>query len=336
MCRRIGEHALLALSRPTRRVAHALQRGGAGHRRDRHRARGSLPRGRAAAIGCACSSTRPARCCRAAGSRRGSCSAPASTSCSSATRWPPSLMRRGEIDLCIVGADRIAANGDVANKIGTYALAVAGAPSRRAVLRGGADVDVRCRHAPPAPTSSSSSAHADEVRRGFGAWTAPRDVPVYNPAFDVTPAALITGNRQRSRRAPPTLPLRRAMKHVLAIDEGTTGVTCLVIARRRAASPDAGTTRSPSTFPGRAGWNTTPTRLFDEAPSPRGATRSAQAGVTPDAIGITNQRETVVVWERAHRPAGAPRHGVAGPADRRPLRGTAHRTPIVSAPAPAS
>ena len=56
-----------------------------------------------------------------------------------------SLMAAGEVDLVIVGADRIAANGDVANKIGTYSLAVLGAPSRDPVLRRGADLDDRSR-----------------------------------------------------------------------------------------------------------------------------------------------------------------------------------------------
>ncbi|MGH7669063.1 MAG: S-methyl-5-thioribose-1-phosphate isomerase, partial [Gemmatimonadaceae bacterium] len=103
----------------------------------------------------------------------------------------PSVMRRGEIDLCIVGADRIAANGDVANKIGTYALAIAAhyhgvpfyvaapASSFDPATATGADIVIEQRA-------------ADELRRGFGALTAPADVPVYNPAFDITPAALIT------------------------------------------------------------------------------------------------------------------------------------------------
>ncbi len=103
----------------------------------------------------------------------------------------PSVMRRGEIDLCIVGADRIAANGDVANKIGTYALAVAarhhGVPFYVAAPSSTFD--------PATPTGADiviEQRAPDEVRRGFGALTAPADVPVYNPAFDVTPAALIT------------------------------------------------------------------------------------------------------------------------------------------------
>ena len=101
------------------------------------------------------------------------------------------LMRAGRVDACFVGADRIAANGDVANKVGTYGLAI-----------------VARQHGIPfyvvAPTSTFDSATArgddivieersgDEVRRGFGAPTAPEEVDVFNPAFDVTPAELIT------------------------------------------------------------------------------------------------------------------------------------------------
>ena len=101
------------------------------------------------------------------------------------------LMRAGAVDLCIVGADRIAANGDVANKIGTYALAVAaryhGVPFYVAAPEStfdgatatGADIVIEERS-------------ADEIRCGFGTATAPADVSVRNPAFDVTPAALIS------------------------------------------------------------------------------------------------------------------------------------------------
>jgi methylthioribose-1-phosphate isomerase len=101
------------------------------------------------------------------------------------------LMRRGEIDLCLVGADRIAANGDVANKIGTYGVAV-----------------LAKHHGIPfyvaAPTSTFDPNTAsgddivieqrsrDEVVRPFGISTAPDDVEVWNPAFDVTPAAFVT------------------------------------------------------------------------------------------------------------------------------------------------
>lgn len=101
------------------------------------------------------------------------------------------LMRAGRVDACFVGADRIAANGDVANKVGTYALALAArshgvpfyvvAPTSTfdPSTRRGEDIVIEERK-------------ADEVRRGFGSTTAPPDVDVYNPAFDVTPAELIT------------------------------------------------------------------------------------------------------------------------------------------------
>ena len=101
------------------------------------------------------------------------------------------VMREGKIDLVIVGADRIAANGDVANKVGTYPLAVlarhhqipfyVAAPSSTIDLNiaSGAEITIEERS-------------ADEVRRGFGKLTAPESVQVYAPAFDVTPAHLIT------------------------------------------------------------------------------------------------------------------------------------------------
>jgi methylthioribose-1-phosphate isomerase len=102
-----------------------------------------------------------------------------------------SLMKDGEIDLVIVGADRIAANGDTANKIGTYPLAIA-------AKHHGIPFYV----AAPASTFDSATKtgesilieqrNADEVRNGFGLITAPAEASVYNPAFDVTPAALIT------------------------------------------------------------------------------------------------------------------------------------------------
>lgn len=102
-----------------------------------------------------------------------------------------SLMGRGEIDLVLVGADRIAANGDVANKIGTYSLAVlayhhgipfyVAAPSSTMDMStaSGADILIEERD-------------GDEVRRGFGVLTAPADAKVFAPAFDVTPSGLIT------------------------------------------------------------------------------------------------------------------------------------------------
>jgi methylthioribose-1-phosphate isomerase len=102
-----------------------------------------------------------------------------------------SLMAAGDVDLCLVGADRIAANGDVANKIGTYGLAVLaryhGIPFHVAApwstiapgTATGADIRIEERDA------------AEVVSLG-GVRTAPDGIRVRNPAFDVTPAALVT------------------------------------------------------------------------------------------------------------------------------------------------
>jgi methylthioribose-1-phosphate isomerase len=102
-----------------------------------------------------------------------------------------SLMRAGAVDLCLVGADRIAANGDVVNKVGTYALAVAArhhaipfyvaAPSTTIDPATPSGDDIVIEHRP-----------SDELRRGFGVVTVPPEACIHNPAFDVTPAALIT------------------------------------------------------------------------------------------------------------------------------------------------
>ena len=102
-----------------------------------------------------------------------------------------SLMRAGRVDLCLVGADRIARNGDVANKVGTYGVAVAahhhGIPMYVAAPWSTFD--------PATPNGEAieiEQRDADEVRRGFGVLTVAPDAGVHNPAFDVTPAALIT------------------------------------------------------------------------------------------------------------------------------------------------
>jgi methylthioribose-1-phosphate isomerase len=101
-----------------------------------------------------------------------------------------SLMQRGEIDLVVVGSDRIAANGDVANKIGTYAVAVLarehGIPFYVAAPMSTVDFD--CPDGSRIPIEQRS---ADEVAELFGNRIAPRGVRVLNPAFDVTPARYV-------------------------------------------------------------------------------------------------------------------------------------------------
>ena len=102
------------------------------------------------------------------------------------------VMKEGRVNLVLVGADRIAANGDTANKIGTYGVAVlakhhgipfyVAAPSSTFDLSiaSGAEIPIEQRG-------------AEEVTHGFGRQTAPAGAKVYCPAFDVTPAELITG-----------------------------------------------------------------------------------------------------------------------------------------------
>jgi methylthioribose-1-phosphate isomerase len=102
------------------------------------------------------------------------------------------VMREGKVQLVIVGADRIAANGDTANKIGTYGLALLakahGIPFYVAAPKSTFDLSI-------ADGSAITIEQRDpkEVTHGFGRQTAPDGIEVYNPAFDVTPAELISG-----------------------------------------------------------------------------------------------------------------------------------------------
>lgn len=111
------------------------------------------------------------------------------------------LMRRGEIDLCIVGADRIAANGDAANKIGTYTKAVLarenGIPFY--VAAPGPTFDMKCKSGDAIPIEERSEEEVHYVwgRSSRGKIERVRishpDARAANPAFDVTPAKFITG-----------------------------------------------------------------------------------------------------------------------------------------------
>ncbi len=103
-----------------------------------------------------------------------------------------SAMARLGVDLVIVGADRIVANGDVANKIGTYGLAIAarhhGIPFYVAAPSSTFDFELSSGDQIPIEERG-----AEEVRSGFGRATAPAEVAIYSPAFDVTPAELVRG-----------------------------------------------------------------------------------------------------------------------------------------------
>jgi methylthioribose-1-phosphate isomerase len=100
-------------------------------------------------------------------------------------------MREGRIQAVIVGADRITARGDTANKIGTYGVAVLakhhGIPFYVAAPRSTFDLSIVSGDSIPIEQRKP-----DEIINGFGKQTAPSGINVYNPAFDVTPAELIT------------------------------------------------------------------------------------------------------------------------------------------------
>lgn len=101
------------------------------------------------------------------------------------------LIARGEVDAVITGCDRVAANGDVANKVGTYGLALAaraaGIPFVVAGPRSTVDPST-----PAGDAIEIEERAPDEVRYAGGALLTLPDVPVRNPAFDVTPAVLVS------------------------------------------------------------------------------------------------------------------------------------------------
>jgi methylthioribose-1-phosphate isomerase len=102
-----------------------------------------------------------------------------------------SRLRRGDVSCVIVGADRIAANGDVANKIGTYGLALA-ARAHDVPFYVAAPSSTLDRNTPDGASIPIEERGADEVAGWRGHRAAPDNTSVWNPAFDVTPAALVT------------------------------------------------------------------------------------------------------------------------------------------------
>lgn len=123
------------------------------------------------------------------------------------------VMREGRIQLVITGADRIASNGDTANKIGTYGVALLAKAH-----------NIPFYIAAPSSTFDFSLAHgglipieeraAEEITNAFGRRTAPEGIVVYNPAFDVTPAELIAGFiTEKGILRPPYQENLRALAH---------------------------------------------------------------------------------------------------------------------------
>ncbi|MBC8355651.1 MAG: S-methyl-5-thioribose-1-phosphate isomerase [Planctomycetes bacterium] len=100
------------------------------------------------------------------------------------------VMREGKVQAVITGADRIAANGDSANKIGTYSIAVLARAHEIPfyIAAPSSTFDLAIANGNEIPIEERSS---EEITHGFGRQTAPTGVKVYNPAFDVTPAEFI-------------------------------------------------------------------------------------------------------------------------------------------------
>ena len=100
-------------------------------------------------------------------------------------------MSQGKINAIIVGCDRVAANGDTANKIGTFSVSILakhfGIPMYIAAPT--PTIDMNCPTGKDIPIEERDST---EITCTFGKWTAPKGIKTYNPAFDVTPAEHLT------------------------------------------------------------------------------------------------------------------------------------------------
>ena len=106
------------------------------------------------------------------------------------------LMAAGKVDRILIGADRIAINGDFANKVGTYTLAVVARHHDVPfyVVAPRTTIDKHCADGASIPIEQRNADEVRGVAGSFGSciWS-PAEAPVYNPAFDVTPAELVTG-----------------------------------------------------------------------------------------------------------------------------------------------
>lgn len=102
------------------------------------------------------------------------------------------VMKEGKINIIITGADRIAANGDAANKIGTYGIAILAKYHNIPFFIAApySTIDINISTGAEIPIEQRNP---DEIKKGFGKLTAPINVNAYNPAFDVTPNELIRG-----------------------------------------------------------------------------------------------------------------------------------------------
>ncbi len=124
------------------------------------------------------------------------------------------LMKQGKVDCVVVGADRIAANGDVANKIGTYSLAIVARYHNVPfyVAAPTSTIDMKMEEGSDIPIEQRS---AEEVTHIEGIQIAPHGVNVWNPAFDVTPSDLVTAII--TERGVIKAPYMDELKHIFRI-----------------------------------------------------------------------------------------------------------------------
>jgi methylthioribose-1-phosphate isomerase len=145
-----------------------------------------------------------------------------------------SLLARGEVDIVLVGADRIAADGSVANKVGTYGLAVLarhhGVPFVVAAPVSTIDLDT-----PGAESIVVEHRPAEEVNTVSGVPIAPAGGPAYNPAFDVTPAHLVSAIvTEHGTAAPPGPGNLRLLRAGAAARPASSAVSRAVSGRKTA------------------------------------------------------------------------------------------------------
>jgi len=127
------------------------------------------------------------------------------------------LMQQGEIDLCIVGADRIAGNGDVANKIGTYTLAIL-AKEHGIPFYVAAPLSTFDRNSKTGKDIPIEERDASEVTTLWGRCLAPQGIKVRNPAFDVTPHRYVSAMVTEKGVMRP--PFEKTLKRILGKDGG--------------------------------------------------------------------------------------------------------------------
>ena len=134
-------------------------------------------------------------------------------------------MRQGKVDLVVVGADRIAANGDTANKIGTYSVAVL-AREHKIPFYVAAPLSTIDLNTPDGDHIPIEERNAREVTHVGGAQLAPAGALIWNPAFDVTPHRVHRRHHHRARHLPGAV--RRVAEAGVRDRAGGHGLTAVV------------------------------------------------------------------------------------------------------------